>query len=227
MQAPSRFVSHPRPAADEIMPMAEPRGSMSPSSMRSIRCRCPMKLMRSMPGVPSATPAHENNACTGPPHSSTAASIDALSERSSCDRLHAGERDLGAVHHHDLGARVLRQLGGRRAHAGGATDHQCSLALVAEGVEQAHQLLSTCDMVVRCRHVSWRAARPRKSSALCTSSRDRARRPTAATGHLVEPGWRVVAGREPRASATHCGAHPGTGHLDRACALVASRERAR
>src|SRR5437764_916171 len=41
-----------------------------------------MKLMRSMPGVPSATPAHEKSACTGPPHSSTAASIDALSDRS-------------------------------------------------------------------------------------------------------------------------------------------------
>src|SRR5437660_2412012 len=41
-----------------------------------------MKLMRSMPGVPSATPAQENRAWTGPPHSSTAASIDALSDRS-------------------------------------------------------------------------------------------------------------------------------------------------
>src|SRR4051812_32084 len=36
-----------------------------------------MKLMRSMPGVPSATPAHENSASIGPPHSSSAASIDA------------------------------------------------------------------------------------------------------------------------------------------------------
>src|SRR5262245_27989176 len=41
-----------------------------------------MKLMRSMPGVPSATPAQENSACTGPPHSSRAASIEAFSERS-------------------------------------------------------------------------------------------------------------------------------------------------
>src|SRR5438132_8066971 len=41
-----------------------------------------MKLIRSMPGVPSATPAQENRAWTGPPHSSTAASIDALSDRS-------------------------------------------------------------------------------------------------------------------------------------------------
>src|SRR4029453_4143833 len=37
-----------------------------------------MKLIRSMPGVPSATPAHENSACSGPPHSSTAASIEAF-----------------------------------------------------------------------------------------------------------------------------------------------------
>src|SRR5437764_6917308 len=42
-----------------------------------------MKLMRSMPGVPSARPAQENRAWTGAPHSSTAASIDALSDRSS------------------------------------------------------------------------------------------------------------------------------------------------
>src|ERR671916_672702 len=41
-----------------------------------------MKLMRSMPGVPSATPAHENSASTGPPICDTAASIDALSDRS-------------------------------------------------------------------------------------------------------------------------------------------------
>src|SRR5947209_4746313 len=78
-----RFCSQPRPAADEIIPMADPFGIMSPSTSRSIMCRCPMKLMRSIPGVPSATPAQENRACTGPPHSSTAASIDALSERSS------------------------------------------------------------------------------------------------------------------------------------------------
>ena len=61
--------------------MAEPRGSMSPASMRSMRWRCPTKLIFSIPGVPSATPAHENSACTGPPHSSTAASMESLSAR--------------------------------------------------------------------------------------------------------------------------------------------------
>ena len=40
-----------------------------------------MKLIFSMPGVPSATPAQENSACTGPPHSSTAASMDSFSAR--------------------------------------------------------------------------------------------------------------------------------------------------
>src|SRR5262245_53620045 len=42
-----------------------------------------MKLIFSMPGVPSATPAQEKRAWIGPPHSSTAASMDALSDRSS------------------------------------------------------------------------------------------------------------------------------------------------
>ena len=61
--------------------MAEPRDSMPPASIRLMRCRCPTKLIFSIPGVPSATPAHENSACTGPPHSSTAASMEALSAR--------------------------------------------------------------------------------------------------------------------------------------------------
>ena len=97
-----------------------------------------MKLMRSMPGVPSATPAHENSACTGPPHSSTAASIEALSERSSWIAFDARQRHRGAVHHDDLRARILRELGDRRAHAGGATDDERSLAVVPECVEQRH-----------------------------------------------------------------------------------------
>jgi hypothetical protein len=41
-----------------------------------------MKLIASMPGVPSATPAHENRASTGPPHCSRAASIEGRSARS-------------------------------------------------------------------------------------------------------------------------------------------------
>ena len=61
--------------------MAQPRATASAASIRSIMWRCPMKLIFSIPGVPSATPAHENNACTGPPHSSTALSIDPLSDR--------------------------------------------------------------------------------------------------------------------------------------------------
>src|SRR5918998_6979301 len=86
----SRLASHPIPAAEEIMPTAEPRRRSSASSMRSIMWRWPVKLMRSMPGVPSATPAHENSASTGPPTSSTAASIDALSDRSRCTALTPG-----------------------------------------------------------------------------------------------------------------------------------------
>src|SRR6478609_9697696 len=41
-----------------------------------------MKLIFSMPAVPSATPAHENSAWIGPPHSSSAVSMLALSRRS-------------------------------------------------------------------------------------------------------------------------------------------------
>ena len=97
-----------------------------------------MKLILSIPGVPSATPAQENSAWTGPPHSSTAASIDALSARLTWIALTPGERDLGVVHHHDLGAGVLDQLGDRRAHAGGAADDQRPLAVVPERIEQRH-----------------------------------------------------------------------------------------
>jgi len=41
-----------------------------------------MKLIFSMPGVPSAAPAQENSASIGPPHSSSAASMPSLSRRS-------------------------------------------------------------------------------------------------------------------------------------------------
>jgi hypothetical protein len=41
-----------------------------------------MKLIASIPGVPSAAPAHENNAWTGPPQASTARSMLAASRRS-------------------------------------------------------------------------------------------------------------------------------------------------
>ena len=44
--------------------------------------RCEMKLIRMMPGVPSATPAAEKTACTGPWTWSSAASIAESSLRS-------------------------------------------------------------------------------------------------------------------------------------------------
>ena len=93
-----------------------------------------MKLIFSMPGVPSATPAQEKSAWIGPPHSSTAASMLALSRRSRWIALTPGQRDLGVVHDHDLGAEVLHELGGGGAHPGGAADHQGPLAVVAECV---------------------------------------------------------------------------------------------
>ena len=64
-----------------MKPIADPLGSIPPASMRSIRWRCPAKLIFSMFGVPSATPAQAISACTGPPHSSTAALMESLSAR--------------------------------------------------------------------------------------------------------------------------------------------------
>ena len=52
--------------------------------------------------------------------------------------LTPGRVTSARVHHDDLGARVLHELGDRRAHAGGAADDQCSLAVVPECVEQRH-----------------------------------------------------------------------------------------
>ena len=95
-----------------------------------------MKLMRSMPGVPSATPAHENSACTGPPHSSTAVSIDALSERSS---------EIALAPASVTGARSMTttsapascdELGDRGAHARRAAHDQNPLAVVPECIEE-------------------------------------------------------------------------------------------
>ena len=89
-----RFASQPEPGRRRDEADRRRRGrACRARAARSIRWRCPMKLIFSMPGVPSATPAHENSACTGPPHSSTAASIDAVSARFDVDRLDAGQRD--------------------------------------------------------------------------------------------------------------------------------------
>src|SRR5262249_56711180 len=52
--------------------------------------------------------------------------------------LHPGQRDLGEVHHQDLGAGALDELGRGRAHATGAADDERALAVVPEGVERCH-----------------------------------------------------------------------------------------
>ena len=76
-----------------------------------------MKLIFSMFGVPSATPAHENSASTGP-RALVERGVDRrLLAEVHVDRLRARQLDLGEVHHHDLGARVLHELGDGRAHA--------------------------------------------------------------------------------------------------------------
>ena len=98
--------------------------------------RCPRKLIFSRLGVPSATPAQENSASTGPPHSSIAPSIDATSPRLTWIAFAPGEGDLGVVHHHDLGAGVEHQLGHRRAHPGGTADDHGALAVVSKRAGQ-------------------------------------------------------------------------------------------
>ncbi len=133
--------------------------------MRSMKWRWPMKLMRSMPGVPSATPAHEKSASTGPPSSPTAASIDALSARSSLTAFAPSRRHLGAVEDDDLGAGVLDDLGDRGTHAGGAADHGGTLALVGERVEQAH---ATTPLTFRSMIESISMPRPVRISSPCS-----------------------------------------------------------
>ena len=93
-----------------------------------------MKLIFSMPGVPSA------DAGAGEQRVDRAAAlvdrgVDArLVAEVEVDRLDALEGDRREVHHDDLGAEVLHQLRGRGTHAGGTTDDQRSLAVVAECV---------------------------------------------------------------------------------------------
>ena len=95
-----------------------------------------MKLIFSMPGVPSATPAQEKQRVDR-----AAALVDRGVDRRllgqvDVDGLGARQRDLGEVHDHDLGAGVLHQLGGGGPHAGGAADDEGALAVVPERVEQ-------------------------------------------------------------------------------------------
>ena len=131
--------AQPAPAADEMNPIALPRPSIPASSIRLIMWRWPRKLIFSIPGVPSATPAHENNASTRPPHSSTAASIDALSARLTVIvPAIAGDVHRGEVHRHHFGTGVDQQAGGGVAHPGGGTDDHDALAVVAEQIEQGH-----------------------------------------------------------------------------------------
>ena len=122
--------------------MAAPRGSRSSASIRSIRCRWPMKLIFSMPG------RAVGDAGAGEQRVRPARRTRRRRRRwRPCRRgstwmaFTPGEGDLGEVHHHDLGAGVLDQLGGGGTHAGGTTDDQRSLAVVAERVEQAHVML--------------------------------------------------------------------------------------
>jgi hypothetical protein len=86
----SRFCSQPKPAAEEIMPIADPRGSLSPSRSSSMKRRCPRKFTLSTTGLSWSTPAQENSACTGPSTALAAASIEARSDRSSGRKVTPG-----------------------------------------------------------------------------------------------------------------------------------------
>ena len=86
--------------------------------------RCPMKLIFSMFGrAVGDAGAREQRVHRA------AALVDRGVDRRlvaevDVDRLRARQRDLGEVHHHDLGARVLHELRDRRAHSGGTTDDE-------------------------------------------------------------------------------------------------------
>jgi len=54
------------------------------------------------------------------------------------DGLGPGQGDLGEVHDHHLGSGVQDQLGGGGTHAGGATDHEDPLPVVAKCVKERH-----------------------------------------------------------------------------------------
>ena len=116
------------PAADEIMPMAEPRGSMSlgEHAVDEVAVADEVDPLDARCAVGDARAREQR--VTGPPHSSTAASIDALSDEVELIALTPARLTVGAVHHDDLGAGVLHELGDRGAHAGGAADderHAC------------------------------------------------------------------------------------------------------
>ena len=108
-----------------------------------------MKLIFSMPGVPSATPAHENSASTGPPHSSTAASIEAVSARFTWMAFAPASVDLGAKSITTTSAPAsCTSSAAARTHAGGTTDDEHALAVVAERIEKAHVSSSWRDWMV-------------------------------------------------------------------------------
>src|SRR6202035_5034440 len=54
----------------------------------------------------------------------------------------AFQRDLGKVHHHDLGPGVERQLCSGGTHSGGSAHDENSLAVVTERIEEVHSVLS-------------------------------------------------------------------------------------
>ena len=103
-----------------------------------------MKLIRSIPGVPSATPAHENRASNVPSHA-----VDRGVDRGplgevDLDRGHPGPGDRGEVHHDHLGAGGLHHLGGGGTHTGRTTDDEDALAVVSEDIEGTHVDLLSC-----------------------------------------------------------------------------------
>ena len=89
-----------------------------------------------MPGVPSATPAQEKSAWIGPPHSSTALSMEASSARLTWMALAPGSFTSAKSMTTTSAPASCDQLGRGRAHAGGAPDNEDPLPVVAKCIEQ-------------------------------------------------------------------------------------------
>ena len=126
-----------------MKPIAEPRGSIPAATILSMQPAVTDEVDLLDPGrAVSDTGAGEERV------DRPAALLDRAVDRGGVgevdlDGLDAGEADVGVVHDHDLGAGVLHQLGRGRAHAGGAADHEHSLAVVPKCVEQRPSLFSS------------------------------------------------------------------------------------
>ena len=133
-----RFASQPRPAADEMKPIAEPRVEVAARDelVDHVAVADEVDLLDVRRAVGHARAREQRVDRAG---ALVEGGVDrGLLAEVHVDRLRARKLDLREVHHHDLGAGVLHELGDGRAHAGGTADHEGPLAVVAKGAECTH-----------------------------------------------------------------------------------------